>query len=213
MIKRSGLYKRYIIPPGKKNKNYVMYTVRKGDTLTSIAKKNKVPVTSLRSLNKLTNQNRISKGMILKIPFKQASSLPPGKTGLKVERMTALLNKPEFQWPIKNVIDYRNDGLNGVKSIGIIITAKPGSTVHSSASGTVRKIGRMRGFGNYIVITHSDRYSTVYSNLDMIMVSQGDTIPAGNAIGRMGSTEEKIHFQIDREGKPENPLLYLLKKN
>jgi hypothetical protein len=193
----------------KKSRNCRRYTVRKGDTLTSIAKKSGVTVSSLRSLNKLTNQHRITKGMIITIPSKQASSSPVRKTELKNGITAPLQNKPRFLWPIKTVIDYHNDGLNGVKSIGIIITAKPGSTVLSSASGTVIKIGRMRGFGNYIVINHSGRYSTVYANLDMILVSQGETVPAGNAIGKISTTEQKMHFQIDREGKPEDPLHYL----
>ncbi|HOT43299.1 MAG TPA: peptidoglycan DD-metalloendopeptidase family protein [Spirochaetota bacterium] len=196
-----------------KRKTNTRYTVRKGDTLTSIAKKNNVTISSLQSLNKLSNQNRLKKGMILKIPSRQASPALSGNAEKKSAQTAPLPGSPKFQWPIKNIIDYRNDGLNGVKSIGIIITGKPGSTVLSSASGKVRKIGRMRGFGNYVVITHSGRYSTVYSNLDMILVSPGDTVPGGNAIGRMSSTEQKIHFQIDREGKPEDPLQYLPKKS
>lgn len=181
--------------------------------MTAISKKHGVPVATLRSLNKLSNQNKITKGMIVKIPQKQSSSTPTGKNAIPSRLITAQKKDLRFQWPIKSIIDYRNDGLNGVKSIGIIITGKPGSTVLSSALGTVKKIGRMRGFGNYIVITHSGRYSTVYSNLDIIMVSPGDTVPAGNAIGKIGSTEQKMHFQIDREGKPEDPLQYLPKKS
>ncbi len=195
----------------KKNVKYTFYKVRKGDTLTSIAMKNNVSISSLRSLNKLSNQNKITKGITLKISYKQTSPVSSRGSKSNVGLIT-VKNKPQFQWPIKTVIDFRNDGLNGVKSIGIIITGKPGSTVLSSASGTVRKIGRMRGFGNYIVITHLGRYSTVYSNLDIIMVSPGETVPAGNAIGKMSSSEQKMHFQIDREGKPENPLQYLPKK-
>lgn len=195
----------------KKNMTRTRYSVRKGDTLTSIAKKYGITVSSLRSSNHLANRNSIKKGITLMIPIRQALPVPGSKTKTIKDLDPVQQNKPRFLWPTKTVIDYHNDGLNGVKSIGIIITTRPGSTVHSSASGTVKKIGRMRGFGNYIVINHSGRYSTVYSNLDMILVSQGDTISAGNAIGKMSTTEQKMHFQIDREGKPEDPLRYLPK--
>jgi lipoprotein NlpD len=195
-----------------KKKTFARYTVHKGDTLTSIAKKNNISVPSLQALNKLSNQNHLTKGMILKIPSRRALPVPSANIEKKSARNAVPPDSPKFQWPVRNIIDYHSDGLNGVKSIGIIITGMPGSTVLSSAAGTVRKIGRMRGFGNYVVLTHSGRYSTVYSNLDMILVSPGETVPAGNAIGRMSSTEQKIHFQIDREGKPEDPLQYLPKK-
>lgn len=195
-----------------KNKIIIRYVVRKGDTLTRIAKKNNITVSSLRSLNHLANKSILKKGMILKIPNNKTSIINPKKSDLSKDSGRFPSIRPCFQWPIKTVIDYHHDGLNGVKSIGIIITGKPGSTVVSSAPGTVKKIGRMRGFGNYVVINHTGRYSTVYSNLGVILVSAGETVPAGNAIGKMNSAEKKIHFQIDHEGKPENPLQYLPKK-
>lgn len=200
-------------PNTLKNINHTFYTIRKGDTLTAIAKKNKIPLSSLLSTNRLTAASILKKGMVIKIPNKQLLSIPSEKPILSrgVEKKPA--GGPLFRWPIKGVIDYRHDGFNGVKSIGIIITGKPGATVHSSASGTVKKIGRMRGFGNYIVINHTKRFCTVYSNLDVILVSIGDSITAGNAIGKINSSENKIHFQIDQAGKPQNPLQYLPEKH
>jgi lipoprotein YgeR len=192
------------------NSNITLYTVQKGDTLTRISKIFKISVTSIRSLNKLKNENIIKKGVILKIPVSHvASSL--SKKRMNNDQTPYDKDKPRFQWPVYQVIDYRNDGLNGVKPIGIIITGKPGSTVLSSAPGTVKKIGTMRGFGKYIVIHHSGRYASVYANLDQIMVSEGDTIQAGNAIGRINFFDRKLHFQIDLGGKPVNPLKYLPK--
>jgi LysM repeat protein len=192
------------------NNNIIRYTVQKGDTLTRISKKFNISVASIRSLNKLKNENNIKKGIILKIPATQVVSYQSQKR-MNNNQTSYDKDKPRFQWPVNQVIDYRNDGLNGVKPIGIIITGKPGSTVLSSAPGTVKKIGTMRGFGKYIVIHHSGRYASVYANLDQIMVSEGDKIKAGNTIGRINFFDRKLHFQIDLEGKPENPLKYLPK--
>lgn len=196
-----------------KNKSRIItrYIVRPGDTLTSIARKKKVTVQSIKALNHL-NCNLIKKGMVLKISMPGTHGSHNNKRTKRPDIDTVTTNKPNFLWPIKTVLDFHQDGVSGVKSIGIIITGTPGSTVHSSASGTVKKIGRMRGFGNYIVISHIGRFSTVYSNVDAIMVSEGEAVSAGNAIGKIKSTEKKLHFQIDRAGKPENPLNYLPKK-
>jgi len=144
--------------------NIIHYTVQQGDTLTRISKKYNISVTSISSLNNLKNENNIKKGVILKIPVKQVASYL-SKKRIGNEQTTYNKDKPRFQWPVHQVIDYRNDGLNGVKPIGIIITGKPGSTVLSSAPGIVKKIGTMRGFGKYIVIHHSGRYASVYANL------------------------------------------------
>ena len=107
--------------------------------------------------------------------------------------------------------EYKKDEFNGVRPIGIIITGTPGSAVLSSAPGVVKKIGQMRGFGKYVVINHAGRYATVYANLGEITVSEGEKILAGYMIGKINKSDKRIHFQIDFEGKPENPLKYLPK--
>ncbi len=195
-----------------KNNKYNTYKIRKGDTLAAIARKNKISLSELLSVNRLNASRILKNGTVIKIPSRQSLSVPLEKKSVSSGDKNRPLNRPFFQWPIKSIIDYRHDGLNGVKSIGIIITGKPGATVHSSASGTVKKIGRMRGFGNYIVINHSGRFCTVYSNLDVILVDIGDSVTAGNIIGRINAYEKKMHFQIDQAGKPQNPLQYLPKK-
>jgi len=189
--------------------NILRYTVKKGDTLSHISKKYNIPLASILTLNKLKNENNITKGLILKVPLKRSSCTSRKNIVDKQNSNSNVI--PRFQWPVHHVVGYHNDGLNGVKSIGIIITGKPGSTVLSSAPGTVKKIGSMRGFGKYVVIHHSGRYATVYANLDRITVSEGDKIQAGNAIGKINYFDRKLHFQIDLEGKPENPLKYLPK--
>ena len=67
----------------------------------------------------------------------------------------------------------------------------------------------MRGFGKYIVINHDGSYNTVYANLSEIRVSVGQTVQSGNIIGTIHNSDNKLHFQIDFEGKPENPLNFL----
>lgn len=200
------------IEPGKKNtvkKASRTHTVRPGDTLTGIARKTGTTVETLIACNKLKNKNAIKVGMSLKVPAAARTHLPPPVLKADPGKIAKSNNSPRFRWPVSSVINYHNDGRDGVKPIGIIITGKKGSPVLSSASGTVKKIGSMRGFGNYIVIAHKGRYSTVYANLDRISVASGDRVAAGNTIGRINSSNQKLHFQIDLEGKPENPLKYL----
>ena len=198
-----------ITKTSEKNRACKRHTVRTGDTLTTIARRHATTVEALLSCNNLKNKNSIKIGMSLNIPAASTKHSSPRGQTTESQKVIKPKNSPRFQWPLNTVIRYRNDGLDGVKPIGIIITGKKGSPVLSSATGTVKKIGSMRGFGKYIVIAHEGRYSTVYANLDRVQVSSGERVTAGNAIGRINSFNQKLHFQIDFEGKPENPLKYL----
>ena len=115
----------------------------------------------------------------------------------------------KFRWPLKKVMSYCRDGKKGVKSIGIVITGRPGSSVVTAATGIVTKIGYMRGFGKYIVISHADRYVTVYANLHKISVREGERIAKGIPIGSLNDSERRLHFQIGYAGKPKDPIKFL----
>jgi lipoprotein NlpD len=198
-------------PVPVRNNKYSFHIVRKGDTITSISRRYNITIKKLKSLNNLNDSDFLKKGMKLKVPAVGASRSAATISDDAWKHESTNIKKPRFRWPVQPIIEYRQDGLNGVKPIGIIITGKPGARVLSSGPGVVRKIGAMRGFGKYIVINHPGRYATVYANLCDIAVTEGDTIKAGDVIGNINITDRKLHFQIDFEGKPENPLIYLPK--
>jgi len=184
-------------------KNNTKYKVRKGDTLYGISRKFGIPVESLCKINSISNKNRLNVGTVLTVP----ASAPTSRK--KTANTTS--GAPLFNWPVSPVVKYMKDGGNGVKSIGVYIQSRSGSPVRSSAPGVVEKTGNMRGFGNYVVVRHRNRYLTVYSNLDDVFVRKGQHIPAGKVLGRMDRRESKLHFQINHAGKPEDPLKHLKK--
>ncbi|MFC1669109.1 peptidoglycan DD-metalloendopeptidase family protein [Spirochaetota bacterium] len=198
-----------------KQKKFRYYKIKRGDTLFGISKKFRTSINTIVSINKLNKRNRIFKGMVLKIPLKiKNRKRNRNKRYAKRKRKKIYIkNRPRFTWPVKYIGNYLNDGLKGVKAIGIIIVSRQNSRVLSSASGTVVKIGRMRGFGKYIVVKHRYRFITVYSNMGMITVSEGERIQKGKMIGRIDRLSNKLHFQIDYAGKPLNPLRYLPRKS
>ncbi len=204
--KRSVLKPKRRIKIKKRKKNTICYKIKRGDTLTKISKKYSIPVETIIKINRLKNRNRIKSGMIIK--------LAPNKRAKKRKKRHKKKNSPKkisprFIWPVKGVVSYKRDGRKGVKPIGIIIKGKPGSPVISSAPGIVKKIGRMRGFGKYVIVKHDKRFITVYANLDRITVTRGDRIDRGEKIGKIKSNNSIFHFQIGHAGKPINPLKYL----
>ncbi len=194
----------------------ILYTIKKGDTLFRIAKNHKTTVEEISSLNNLGNHNRIYAGMKLKIPViesggKKSANLPKKKNEAPVYGKGGEKGF-SFLWPLKKVDKFKRDGDEGVKAIGIIITGPARSMVIASESGVVKRAGYMRGFGKYVVVNHGNRYLTVYSNLMVINVKEGERVGKGGNIGLI-SDDRTLHFQIDYAGKSKNPLEYLPKKS
>jgi lipoprotein NlpD len=190
----------------------VRYRVRRGDTLFSIARKYGTTVRDIKAGNSIPAKG-IFAGMTLKIPSgKEAVKTRPCSSdsdGKAPAGKNTVSGKPAFSWPVKKVLSCERDGIDGVKAIGLIITAPAGAPVLSSAPGTVEKIGYMRGYGNFVLVKHADRYVTVYSRLECVSVRPGQQVRTGSLIGRIEQEGNTIHFQIDRQGKPVNPLEHL----
>ncbi len=182
---------------------YEYYIVKNGDTLFGISKKTGVSLKQIQHINELSNDSRIYKGMKLKLPSKSVKT----KEKITAVKSTASV-KPHFLWPLKKIKGYNRDGGDGIKPIGIVIKGTPGGEVIASEDGVVKRVGYMRGYGNYIVVKHEKRYITVYSNLMGVDVKAGDSVLRGGRIGKI-SDDMTLHFQIDREGKPENPISHL----
>jgi murein DD-endopeptidase MepM/ murein hydrolase activator NlpD len=67
--------------------------------------------------------------------------------------------------------------------------------------------------GNTIVIDHGLGVYTIYMHLEEILVSQGEVVDIGQLIGIIGttgrSTGPHLHFEVDIQGTPVNPLTWL----
>lgn len=88
-----------------------------------------------------------------------------------------------------------------------------GTAVRASCGGTVISAGWVNGYGNCIMIRHSDGRQTRYAHLSKILVSSGQSVRQGEKIALSGntgnSTGPHLHFEILVGGVQENPLKYL----
>ena len=92
---------------------------------------------------------------------------------------------------------------------GIDLVGRTGKNVMASADGIVKIATQNEENGNYIVIDHSDGYSTKYLHLKDRNVSNGQQVKAGEFIGHVGNTGKStgphLHFEILKENMPVNP--------
>jgi len=94
--------------------------------------------------------------------------------------------------------------------LGLDISAKKGTAIHSSATGTVIKvISSNRGYGNQVIIEHDYGFRTRYAHMHSFIVKKGDSIKKGQIIGFVGntglSTAPHLHYEIIKNGKYIDP--------
>lgn len=96
---------------------------------------------------------------------------------------------------------------------GLDITGKEGQAIIATAGGTVVYSGNgLIGYGELIIIKHSERMLSAYAHNKSRLVQEGEQVSQGQKIAEMGrndQNEELLHFEIRTRGKPVNPLGYL----
>ena len=87
------------------------------------------------------------------------------------------------------------------------------TSVHATGGGIVRIAGRAGGYGNLVEIEHPGGVRTRYGHLSRILVSAGESVDQGEAIGRMGSTGRStgthLHYEVRVNGVAVDPLGYI----
>lgn len=96
---------------------------------------------------------------------------------------------------------------------GIDISGREGQPVVASAAGEVVYSGSgLIGYGELIIVKHSERMLSAYAHNRKRLVSEGQKVSAGQRIaemGRNGRNQPMLHFEIRQDGKPRDPLKYL----
>ncbi len=95
---------------------------------------------------------------------------------------------------------------------GVDFGAPEGTPIYAAGDGTIDKIGRESGYGNYIRIKHDNVWSTAYAHLKAYAkgMSQWRAVHKGDLIGYVGttgrSTGAHLHFELIENGTQIDPL-------
>lgn len=96
---------------------------------------------------------------------------------------------------------------------GVDFAAPVGRSVHAYSSGTVTFAGRSGALGLAVYINHGNGLETRYGHLSKIHVKKGQKVSTGDRIGAVGntglSTGPHLHFEVRKNGKPQNPWDYI----
>ena len=81
-----------------------------------------------------------------------------------------------------------------------------GTPIFSVDSGKVEVAGPdIPGYGNLVMISHSNNYLSLYAHCDKIFVEQGDEIDKGSMVAQLGNSESPfplLRFQLRKDGEP-----------
>lgn len=130
-------------------------------------------------------------------------------------------HKGKLPWPVRGkvvsrfgkVIDPKTK--TTTQNRGIEIMTKHGAPVSTIGSGQVVMTQWIRGYGNFVMISHPPDYYTIYGHLSDILVKNDDVVFEGDVIGQAGSTgmiddsSSRLVLEVLKGEKPENPLNWL----
>ena len=216
------------------------YVVQRGDTLYSIAFRFGWDWKTLAARNGIPAPYVIRSGQIIRFGSSSAvaqtrSSAPVTRSAPAVPVITqvqapakpiqnqaparpvAVVTTPPpstagWGWPAKGAVIGRFSS-NGSLNKGIDIAGELGEPVFAASDGAVVYAGSgLRGYGELIIIKHSDTYVSAYGHNRRLLVREGQQVKVGQSIAEMGFTgtdRVKLHFEIRRQGKPVDPLQYL----
>jgi murein DD-endopeptidase MepM/ murein hydrolase activator NlpD len=139
-------------------------------------------------------------------PVAEAPAIKPGEA-------TGAL--PTFRWPVRGkVITSYGAKTNGKSNDGINLAVPEGTPVKAAEDGVVAYSGNeLKGYGNLVLVRHSNGYVTAYAHASELMVKRGDTIKRGQIIAKSGQSGEvgspQLHFEIRKGSSPVDPLQFL----
>ena len=198
-------------PPGH------WYVVEPGETLDLIARRAGVPAEDILELNGFESAALVKPGTLLFVMTGTAPEAGRRRARPPAAAVTDLGPAPALRWPLTTIhvlIGSPFGARWGKPHEGIDLPAPVGTPVFAAADGRVVYAGAaIRGYGNLIVLKHAGDLLTAYAHNSVLLVSQGQSVRAGDRIALVGqsghATGPHLHFEVRSGQIPRDPMSYL----
>jgi len=206
----------------------VYHTVGDDESVKSLSKLYSVEESIIRTENNLPpDTEKLEIGSSLFIPgVKEAKRAQKKEEPIEKKEETQIENvipsqnseeKSEIPfepiWPAQGKIITKFGGAFENKNEGIDIEIAEGTNVKAIENGKVIFSASHSGFGNMIIIQHSEQFISIYTHLQANFVKEGQTVEKGDNVGQSGKTGAteipKLHFEIRQFSKPVDPEKFL----
>jgi len=179
----------------------ILYRVSPGESMSAVASKFDINLKKIIEDNNIENPNRveIDKLLILR------GAVPEFSYRDRLEK--------KFIKPINTRITSYYGMRWGRMHEGIDFAAPMGTSIKSVSSGRVVYSGWATGYGYCVIIEHQKGLRTLYAHNSKLLVRVGEMVGRGEIISKSGntgnSTGPHLHFEVQVNGRPANPLNYL----
>lgn len=92
---------------------------------------------------------------------------------------------------------------------GVVLATGEDGRVRSCLPGRVVELTYNGAAGYTVRVEHGEGWASVYEGLQEIAVAKGDTVTAGQSLGRASREGGEITFTLLQDGKPVDPAPYL----
>ncbi|MCE9678088.1 peptidoglycan DD-metalloendopeptidase family protein [Shewanella sp. AS1] len=227
IARNNGLKKPYTIYPGqvlKLNLSPAVTNKKKG--VSGSNRQSKVVLSTNKVNNKQsvnTKNTETAQNSVVKKKSLDPQKKPAYSDTTSQQNINGVIHKPKstlpkkvyrWMWPVKGKLISRFSAKEQGNK-GIRIAGSRGERIQAAADGRVVYAGSaLRGYGNLVIIKHSDDYLSAYAHTDKILVKEKQFVTAGQAVATMGNTgtdRVMLHFEIRYHGQSVDPLKYLPK--
>ncbi len=210
------------------------YRVQADDTIYSVAWAFGMDYRALAKLNNLQEPFTLHEGQTLRMSASTAPNQEPTQKAVAIAQAVEPQIVPDapkntataapakktikttttWLWPTKGSVLHGFSAAPGGNK-GLDISGTASQPVTATATGKVVYTGAsLPGYGNLVIIKHSENELSAYAFNKVIEVKEGQMVKAGQTIARMGNNESGqavLHFEIRKNGKPIDPMPYLAK--
>jgi murein DD-endopeptidase MepM/ murein hydrolase activator NlpD len=209
-------------PPSQKRikSQGVYHLVERHQTLYRICKTYGVDIKKVASVNGISDHGRIQVGQRIFIPGARQVL----KVDIVIDDVVAepdegdsnkdLPKRLNLMWPVQGkCVDFFEDEERR-RHQGLDIACPLGTPIKAAGAGKVIYSGNtVRGYGNLIILRHSEEYVTVYAHNQRNLVEEGNWVEKGQVIGSVGQTGNAsgphLHFEVRRNNKAVDPMGFL----
>jgi len=196
----------------------VYHIVERHQTLYRICKTYGVDIREVASLNGIVDQSKIKTGQRILIPgvkkVLKVEIIIDDVVAEQGEGKKIAYKKMDFLWPIEGKLGDIFGETENKRHLGIDISSPPGTPIKAANAGMViYSSNTIKGYGNLVILRHSDEFVTIYAHNQVNLVEEGMWMEKGQIIGKVGQTGRAsgphLHFEIRRNNKAVDPLLFL----
>jgi murein DD-endopeptidase MepM/ murein hydrolase activator NlpD len=139
---------------------------------------------------------------------------PPPAEKTPIKNAEPVGSLPGFRWPVHGRVIARFGNSPNGQNDGIDVAVPQGTAVKAADDGVVAYAGNeLKGYGNLVLIRHSNGYVTAYAHASEILVKRGEAVKRGQVIAKSGETGNvkapELHFEIRKGATPVDPTQFL----